>query len=172
MGLQGVVMASAFNDLAEHTGTLLTLLGGLAIICGGLISVIYRKLNSGVADIKADTMAVIGDFKEELSKSIGDVGTGLHQHLEDAAACQKSLPKLYLNKDDGDRQIALLFSRQNDLRERTLPQDYVRRTEMEALSKSMTQLIDRGFGDMATRIDKLSDRLDKNLELKISRPEK
>jgi hypothetical protein len=37
---------------------------------------------------------------------------------------------------------------------------------MDALNASLTRLIDRGFGDMATRVDKLSDRLDKNLQLK------
>ena len=157
-----------FRDLAEHVGTLVVLLVGIASICGGLITVIYKKLNQGVAEVKSDTIAAIKTYHEELSKEVGMVVAGLNKHLGDSAECQRSLPKLYLSKEDGDRQIGLLFSRQNDLRERTLPQDYVRRTEMDALEKAMTALINRGFSDMGTRIDKLSDRLDKNLELKKS----
>jgi hypothetical protein len=148
-------MPSTFQDLAEHTGTLITLLGGLATICIALIVVIYRKLNAGVEEIK-----------NELSKEVGAVRAGLSKHLEDSSECQKNLPKLYMNKLDADRQFAALFGRQNDLREKTLPQDYVRRTELEQLNKSLVQLIDRGFNDLGTRVDKLSDRLDANLEMK------
>jgi|WetSurMetagenome_2_1015567.scaffolds.fasta_scaffold25774_2 hypothetical protein len=159
-------MEKTFTDLAEHTGTLVAILGCLLVICGGLIAIVYRKLDQGVAEVKSDTISAIKSFHEELSKEVNSVGQGLNKHLVDAVECQRNLPKLYMSKEDGIRDIALLFSRQNDLRERTLPHDYVRRTEMEALSQSLTRLIDRGFNDLGTRVDKLSDRLDQNLELK------
>jgi hypothetical protein len=157
---------SPYADLAEHVGTLVGFIILLLAISGGLITVIYKKLNAGVAEVKVDTIAAIANYHEELGREVRAVGDGLNEHLQDAAECQRNLPKLYLNKEDGDKQIALLFQRQNDLRERTLPKDYVRRSEMDALNASLTRLIDRGFGDMATRVDKLSDRLDKNLQLK------
>ena len=159
-------MPGTFTDLGEHIGSIISLLGGLVIICGILIAVIYKKLNQGVAEVKTDTIKAISNYHDEMSKEVQAIAVGLNKHLSDSADCQRNLPKLYLSKDDGERRIDLLFSRQNDLREHTLPQDYVRRTEMDALSRSLTQLIDRGFSDMATRVDKLSDRLDKNLELK------
>ena len=155
-----------FVDLAEHIGAILTLLAGLAVICGGLIVVIYKKLDKGVAEVKYDTIQAISDFKDELSKELAGVQAGLNKHLSDSAECQRRLPQIYMDRQDGERKFDTLFSRQNSLREITLPQDYVRRTEMDALSKAMGQLIDRGFTDLATRVDKLSDRLDKNLELK------
>jgi hypothetical protein len=155
-----------YADLAEHMGTLIGFIALLLAISGGLIAVIYRKLNAGVAEVKTDTLSAIANFHEEMSKEVRQIGAGLAAHLQDAVECQRSLPKLYLNKTDGDKQIALLFQRQNDLRERTLPVDYVRRTEMDALNTALTRLIDRGFADVATRVDKLSDRLDKNLQLK------
>ena len=159
-------MQSPYTDLAEHIGTIISFIGVLLTITGALVFVIYKKLNQGVAEVKFDTISAIKNFHEEMSREVKSIGNGLEHHLKDATECQRNLPKLYLNKEDGERRIDLLFSRQNDLRERTLPHDYVRRTEMDALSKSLTQLIDRGFSDMATRVDKLSDRLDKNLELK------
>jgi hypothetical protein len=159
-------MTTTFTDLAEHSGTLVTLIGFLVLTCISLVAIIYRKLNSGVAEVKADTIAAITNFHTELSREVRLVGEGLRRHLDDAADCQRNLPKTYMSKEEGDRQITILFARQNDLRERTLPQDYVRRTELEALSLSLTKLIDRGFSDIATRVDKLSDRLDNNLVLK------
>jgi hypothetical protein len=155
-----------YADLAEHMGTLIGFIGLLLAISGGLIVVIYKKLNAGVAEVKSDTIAAIANFHDELSGEVRSIGEGLNKHIQDAADCQKDLPKLYMGKADGETKIALLFTRQNDLRETTLPRDYVRRAEMDALSLSLTRLIDRGFTDMATRVDKLSDRLDKNLELK------
>jgi hypothetical protein len=157
---------SPYSDLAEHVGTLIGFIVLLLAISGGLITIIYKKLNAGVAEVKTDTIAAIANFHDELSKEVRMVGDGLTAHLQESMECQRSLPKLYLNKEDGDKAISELFRRQNTLREQTLPQDYVRRSEMDALSLSLTRLIDRGFNDMATRVDKLSDRLDKNLQLK------
>ena len=131
--------ASVVNDLAEHAGTLVALLGGFAIICGGLVTAIY-KLNAA------------------LIKSVKD---GLEAHLSESRRCQDSLPVRFASKTDTDTAIAQLYSRQNRLREQTLPETYMRKGDMEA----WVILNEKTFSIFTSRLDAFSARIDKLIEV-------
>ena len=131
--------ANMVNDLAEHAGTLVTLLGGFAVICGGLVAAIY-KLNSA------------------LIKAVRD---SLEAHLTESRECQKNLPIRFASKTDTDAAIAQLYSRQNKLRESTLPETYMRKGDMEA----WVILNEKTFSLFTSRLDSFSTRIDKLIEV-------
>ena len=127
------------NDLAEHAGTLVALLGGFAVICGGLVTAIY-KLNSAV---------------------IKEVRDSLLAHLVESRRCQDSLSLRFASKTDTDTAIAQLYSRQNKLREQTLPETYMRKGDMEA----WVILSEKTFSIFTSRLDTVSARIDKLIEV-------
>ena len=130
---------SVVNDLAEHAPTLVALLGGFAIVCGGLVAAIYKMNNSLISAIRAS----------------------LEAHLLESRECQNSLPIRFASKPDVDIAIATLFSRQNKLREETLPAAYMRKGEMEA----WIVLNEKTFVMFTTRLDVFSARIDKLIEI-------
>ena len=131
--------ASVVNDLAEHAGTLVALVGSFAIVCGGLVAAIY-KLNAA------------------LIKSVRD---SLDAHLTESRDCQKRLPERFASKFDTDTAIAQLYSRQNKLREFTLPETYMRKGDMEA----WVILNEKTFSIFTGRLDAFSARIDKLIEV-------
>lgn len=131
--------ANIVSDLAEHAGTLVSLLAGFAVICGGLVAAIY-KMNTAL---------------------IGAIRTSLDAHLAESRECQRSLPIRFAAKPDMDTAIATLFSRQNKLREVTLPGTYLRKGEMEA----WVVLNEKTFTVFTSRLDTFSHRIDKLIEV-------
>jgi hypothetical protein len=131
--------ANVVGDLAEHAGTLVALLGGFAAICAGLVGAIY-KLNSGL---------------------ITELRASLDVHLADSKRCQENLPLRFAAKPDTDTAIATLFSRQNKLREETLPVTYMRKGDMEA----WVILNEKTFTVFTARLDAFSARIDKLIEV-------
>ena len=131
--------ASIVNDLAEHAGTLVALLGGFAAICAGLVAAIY-KMNASL---------------------ISELRTALEVHLADSKRCQENLPIRFAAKQDTDTAIATLVSRQNQLREETLPSTYLRKGEMEA----WVVLNEKTFTIFTARLDAFSTRIDKLIDV-------
>ena len=131
--------ANIVSDLAEHANTLVALIGGFAVVCGGLVAAIY-KMNT----------ALIGAIRESLDA-----------HLLESRECQKSLPIRFASKPDTDIAIATLFRRQNTLREETLPVTYMRKGDMEA----WVILTEKTFAVFTTRLDTFSARIDKLIEV-------
>ena len=130
--------ANILNDLSEHAGSLVTLLGSLAVVCTVLVGAIY-KLNSSMVD---------------------KIQKGLELHLAESRECQKELPLRFASKPDTDTAIATLFKRQNTLREETLPVVYMRKGDMDA----WVVLNEKTFALFTSRLDIFSARIDKLIE--------
>jgi hypothetical protein len=131
--------ANIVNDLAEHAGTLVALIGAFAFVCLGLVAAIYKLNNSLIASVKE----------------------GLEAHLIESRDCQRHLPERFASKPDTDTAIATLFRRQNTLREDTLPVTYMRKGDMEA----WVVLNEKIFATFTTRLDAFSTRIDKLIEV-------
>ena len=130
--------ASMLNDLAEHSGTLVALLGGFSTLCIALIVVIYKMNVNLIAEIRA----------------------GLNIHLIDSKECQESLAVRFASKPEVDAAISTLFKRQNILREETLPGGYLRKSDMEA----WVILNEKTFSLFTSRLDTFSIRIDKLID--------
>jgi hypothetical protein len=122
------------SDLAEHTGTLVTIIGLLGTGFAGVIVAIWKLNSSMLAGITAK----------------------LDHHLEQAALCQKNLPLMFASRPDAENNFSKLFTRQDRLRDEILPRDYLRRDELAAWN----QLNENGFKAIAERLDIVSRRLD------------
>jgi hypothetical protein len=122
------------SDLAEHAGSLVTLIGALVSVCAFLIVAIW-KLNG------------------MMIKSVTDK---LEKHLIDSRTCQENLPKTYAAISHIEPQMTILFDRQNRLREEILPRDFVRRDELAAWNK----MNEKGFDAITDRLDLVSNRID------------
>ena len=131
--------ANVLSDMAEHATTLVALLGGFAVVCGGLVTAIY-KMNTAL---------------------IGAIRDSLEAHLAESRECQKSLPQRFASKPDTDIAIATLFSRQNKLREDTLPTTYMRKGDMEA----WVILNEKTFAVFTSRLDTFGNRIDKLIDV-------
>jgi len=120
-----------FKDLAEHSGTLVSLIGSFAILCGILLGAIYKmnaKMVSGIIDTQKK--------------------------------CQDSLPLLYAPKSDTEIHIAKIFARQDKLRDEILPGTYVLRAEMVAwnqLNENGFKAITARLDMLCIKLDKISN---------------
>ena len=132
-------MVSSFSDLAEHTGTLVILIGtefGLLVILLGGIWKIGRWL--------------LSTFKDDVFTLIGQIDNKVEELV------QKSVE--YALKKEVDPKISQIEERQFQLRTSILP-SYQKKEDMDTWGKIMTQ----GFCDMKDRIDAISRRLDEKL---------
>ena len=124
-----------FSDLADHSGTLVSIIGSFALLCVALIGAIY-KLNT---------------------RMTAGIVEKLEHHLDDSKKCQASLPYLYAPKVDTEACIAKIFSRQDKLRDEVLPQSYVLRNEMLAWNV----VNENGFKAITARLDLVCQKLDR-----------
>jgi len=142
----GLTHPAAWADLAEHTGTLVALLGGMAVIIGALFIAFYKLFTRIAFTLKDDIFRMLEVMDKRLENQETVLGS--------CVTWEQLKPEL---QSITDRQL--------DLRQNILPRDYMRKSDMEPWSL----LIKQGFDDIGKRVDAISHRLDGILGLKVER---
>jgi hypothetical protein len=83
---------ATFNDLSEHTGTLIVIIGFVVTLCITLLGVIYKIVFRIGEALKVDILNMIKD----LDNKLGDVWKEIGKIRERQIDLRQELPKAYL----------------------------------------------------------------------------
>jgi hypothetical protein len=92
-----------FSDLAEHTGTLIVIIGFIVSVCGILIGAVYKITFTIMENLKQDLF----DMINKLDGKIGDVWEEISKIRDKQTVLREELPKEYI-RVDGEGYKALL----------------------------------------------------------------
>ena len=131
----GVMHPAAWADLAEHTGTLVTILGALVILVLAILGGIWKIGTKLIFAFKDDVFKLINKIDEKID---------IHLDEQDKYALRSTI----------EPEIKQLYDRQYELRTTILP-TFQKKEDMVTWGQIMKQ----GFADMKDRIDALSKRI-------------
>lgn len=86
---------ATFADLAEHTGTLVSLIGFLVILCSAFIGVIWRIMTKIAFTLKEDLFKMI----TQLEGRVGEVWDAIDEIRSKQEVLRETLPKEYIRMD-------------------------------------------------------------------------
>jgi|WetSurMetagenome_2_1015567.scaffolds.fasta_scaffold38931_5 hypothetical protein len=84
-----------FHDLAEHTGTLVVLIGFVITLCLALVGTIYKIMMKIALTLKEDILNMIA----KVESRIGDVWDEIAEIRKRQDMLRETLPKEYLRLD-------------------------------------------------------------------------
>jgi hypothetical protein len=86
---------ATFSDLAEHTGTLVSLIGALATLCCLLALIVWRIMLRVAFTLKTDILAMI----DKLDSRIGKVWAEMGKIKDKQEKLREELPERYMRFD-------------------------------------------------------------------------